>query len=243
LSVVILDEERVKMLLEMSYHYSASMPVFPGNPRLEAVPTARIENGATHNGTNIFHHLHNGTHVDAPFHFSSGGDTIDMIPIENFLYKKPFVVECPAKKGELLGTCILQDQMDRAWGADILLFHTGYGEKRDDADIYCTDFPALSHELAVLLRTGLPDLKAIAVDVLSVENMRGAEDGNIVHRTLLDEKLYPHRALLLFEDVNTGVLLGRKCRAIYAFPLRFEGLEASPVSMVAEVESETGAAI
>lgn len=224
------------MLLELSHKYASNIPTFPGNPSIEFLSDARTKKGDAWNATTIRLPLHNGTHVDAPFHFHQSGQTIDQIPIDDFYYTCPILIECPAGEGELLGTELLANQMNKVYKADLLLFHTGYGELRQNQPaIYAGNFPSLSLELAQLLRTELPRLKGIAIDVLSVESIHGYKNKNIVHHTLLSD-IYPQRPLLLFEDVHTGLLSGKICRAIYAFPLRLEGLDASPVAIVADVE-------
>ena len=54
--------------------YDISQPlfeceVFPGDPKPEKRAVRRIEKGDLYNLTDISLCVHNGTHVDAPFHF------------------------------------------------------------------------------------------------------------------------------------------------------------------------------
>jgi len=72
---------------------------------------------------------------------------------------------------------------------------------------------------------------------LSIEScVQGPKLDFIVHKSLLAGDLYATRPLLIYEDVNMGVILNRKIERIFAFPIRFVGLDGSPVSMVAEVK-------
>lgn len=56
--------------------------VFPGDPKPEQKEVLRIKNGAVCNLSAFSMCAHNGTHVDAPFHFIEDGKTIDQIRLE-----------------------------------------------------------------------------------------------------------------------------------------------------------------
>ena len=59
-----------------------SCKVFPGDPAPQRQVLSSMETGALYNLTAISMCAHNGTHVDAPFHFIKDGNTVDAIPIE-----------------------------------------------------------------------------------------------------------------------------------------------------------------
>ena len=59
--------------------------VFPGDPKPEKTSVLRIKNGDICNLTAISMCAHNGTHVDAPFHFYAEGKGIDQIPLDKFI--------------------------------------------------------------------------------------------------------------------------------------------------------------
>ena len=54
-----------------------SCKVFPGDPSPKMTRTMSISEGSEYNLTDISMCIHNGTHVDAPFHFINDGKTID----------------------------------------------------------------------------------------------------------------------------------------------------------------------
>lgn len=62
-----------------------SCNVFPGDPSPEAEQLLSIEKGDVCNLTKICMCAHNGTHVDAPYHFLQEGKTLDQIPLEAFV--------------------------------------------------------------------------------------------------------------------------------------------------------------
>ncbi len=59
--------------------------VFPGDPKPEHIRMMSIKNGDVCNLTGLNMCAHNGTHVDAPFHFIDGAKTIDEVDLERFI--------------------------------------------------------------------------------------------------------------------------------------------------------------
>ena len=224
------------MFIELSYELDQDMPVYPGSPEEEFSPHLRMDSGDDVNASLIRHFLHNGTHVDAPFHFYNKGQTIDQLAVENFVFESPLVIDCKLNRSELLEAEHLKSYGKRLYDADLLLIYTGYSRNRDNAALYADDFPAVSEGAAKFIRTELLNVRAVAIDTLSIEScILGPEKNFVVHKSFLDGDLYPQRSILIFEDVNIANILGKKAKRIYGFPLRLKGLEASPVNLVAEV--------
>jgi kynurenine formamidase len=224
------------MFVEMAYPLSPEMPVFPGLPHDEFISLSRMSSGGEANTSLVRHPLHNGTHVDAPCHFYDGGRTIDQIPIADFIFSRPLLIRKNLPKGGLLQPEDLEASGPMLRFADILLLCTGYHALRANTSTYVDDFPALSPEAARMIRSDLLNVKAVAIDTLSIESCtRGPKSGFVVHKSLLDGSMYRTRPLLIFEDVNLGPILEKTISRIFAFPLRLLGLEASPVNMIAEV--------
>ena len=59
--------------------------VYPGDPSPERTVLLSIEAGNVCNLTAINMCAHNGTHVDAPYHFIADGKTIDQIDIKRYV--------------------------------------------------------------------------------------------------------------------------------------------------------------
>lgn len=62
-----------------------SCAVYPGDPAPGVERVSRMEDGAMYNLSLLSMCAHNGTHVDAPFHFLRDGKTIDRMPLEAFV--------------------------------------------------------------------------------------------------------------------------------------------------------------
>lgn len=64
-----------------------SAPVYEGDPAPRLERLLRFEKGDGLNLSALYCCLHASTHVDAPFHFVDGGDTVDMLPLGLFFGK------------------------------------------------------------------------------------------------------------------------------------------------------------
>jgi kynurenine formamidase len=59
-----------------------SCSVYPGDPAPKRERLCSMEQGSLYNLTAFSMCAHNGTHVDAPFHFLKDGKTVEQIPTE-----------------------------------------------------------------------------------------------------------------------------------------------------------------
>lgn len=62
-----------------------SSQVFPGDPIPSKKMLSSIEKGGLYNLTEFSMCAHNGTHIDAPFHFIKNGKCVDNIPLDVFV--------------------------------------------------------------------------------------------------------------------------------------------------------------
>ena len=62
-----------------------SCQVFPGDPAPEKKLVSSTEKGGLCNVSAFSMCSHNGTHVDAPFHFLGDGKTVDAICLDTFV--------------------------------------------------------------------------------------------------------------------------------------------------------------
>ena len=62
-----------------------SCKVFPGDPQPQKNVLMRVSDGDVCNLSELSMCAHNGTHIDAPFHFLDGGKTVDELPLDRFV--------------------------------------------------------------------------------------------------------------------------------------------------------------
>ena len=60
-----------------------SCNVYPGDPKPQKKTLSSMQNGDLYNLTSFDMCSHNGTHIDAPFHFIQNGKTVDKIELES----------------------------------------------------------------------------------------------------------------------------------------------------------------
>lgn len=102
--------------------YDISQPlfecrVFPGDPGPEKTELQRISDGAICNLTAISLCVHNGTHIDAPYHFMDDGKGVDRIDLSRFIGPAYVETRCGDVTGpdaeQILGHARAAD--GRAW--------------------------------------------------------------------------------------------------------------------------------
>ena len=59
--------------------------VYPGDPAPQKETLSNMDDGALYNLTAFRMCAHNGTHIDAPYHFVNAGKTVEQMPLENFV--------------------------------------------------------------------------------------------------------------------------------------------------------------
>lgn len=62
-----------------------SCAVYPGDPEPQKHTLSATEDGSLYNLTAFYMCAHNGTHIDAPFHFLSKGRTVDQMDLSVFV--------------------------------------------------------------------------------------------------------------------------------------------------------------
>lgn len=193
---------------------------------------SRIAQGKSSNTSYIELFAHTGTHIDMPWHFNDKGWKILDFDIGDFVFQNVILVDIPKGAYEPVLWEELAPFETQLHEADALLIRTGFGEQRvKNPDLYIQATPGLSLEAAIKL-SGFDNLSCIGVDFISIENVDQARKiGYPIHHALLDRP----QPLILLEDANLSVLEMSKINRIYLFPLRIDGLEASPVTAVAEI--------
>ena len=179
--------------------------VFPGDPKPQKITVSDMKDGALYNLTELHMCAHNGTHVDAPYHFIDDGKTIDEVSLEKFI-GMAFVAE---HEGEL-----------GAEDAAAILARAKAAEKESAKKILIKGKAVVSQEAAAVFREG-------GVDLIGNESQTvGPEDAPMaVHLTLLGGEVVllegirlahvPEGAYLLnAAPINLGGSDGAPCRAV-----------------------------
>ncbi len=200
-------------IYDVTLTIAPDMPVWPGDPPVEAGRVAKIEEGSLANVTRLNLSAHTGTHVDAPYHFLRKGETVEKLSLK-LLTGRAFVVHLPDTD---LITAETIENADIPPRTRRVLFKTrnsnqwkrGYKE-------FTTNFVALAPDAAVsLIQKGV---KLVGVDYLSVAAF---DDPAPTHLILLKA------GVIIVEGLNLAdVPAGRY--NFYCLPLKIKGADGAP---------------
>lgn len=222
------------MFIELSYALSESTPFYKGlrGPSLEQLYDLR--RGDACNSFYLTTSNHAGTHVDGPNHFNSDGRRICDYHISELVFTKPALIDIPVERDELI---LPEHCANAARGCrsdcDFLFIRSGFGNYRSQRDTYVEHGPGFSGPAADFLMQRFEQLKALAVDFVSVASMSHMEEGLEAHRVFLGCDKYRDRPVLLVEDVHLPEILP-PFRRVYLVPLYFEGLDSAPCTLFGE---------
>ena len=186
------------------------------------------ENGF--NTTNLHIYSHALTHMDAPRHFINDGWTIEAMDLEKCM-GSALVIDL-SHKGH--NSRITVDDFapyhDRIHEGARLLLRTDWDQYADE-DIYRTDFPRISEELAhwlVACGVWFIGVETPSVASLSVDNR---SELTSVHQILLGANI------TIVESLCNLRLLPEQVHLI-ALPLKLDGVDGSPVRAIALIEED-----
>jgi arylformamidase len=167
---------------DLSVALRAGMVVWPGDPEPSQQPFLATASGDPCNIARITFGSHNGTHVDAPYHYLSNGKTVEQVPLDR-LVGPARVVEI-ATEGDI-GAATLERAAASGIlppGTERVLFKTRNSARRLlESPRFHTDFLAIAPDGAEWLVAH--GFKTVGVDYLSVEAF--ASEDAATHRTLL----------------------------------------------------------
>ncbi|WP_131739980.1 cyclase family protein [Actinomadura roseirufa] len=217
-------------LLDLSWPIATGMPVYPGDPEVEAVPALTV---ADH-GVNVLRlHLgsQSGTHVDAPFHIDDALPRLDELPLERFTGPAAVMdVRDLAPRAP-----ITPDALPEGLAPGIvLLIATGW------SDHWATDaylaHPYLTRETAeAIVGSGV---RTVGIDALSVDPTPppGSDDFSLeAHRVLCGAGAVIAENLNNLPRLLDAQAAGRSVE-VSLFPLALAAADGAPVRAVAAID-------
>ena len=191
------------------------MPYFPTDPQGPSI--TRIfdrTKGDPVTMSQININSHNGTHIDAPFHFMAEGTTIDMMPLDTAIG--------PARVIEIKDPVSITVEELEPYNikeGERILFKTGNSSRAYKTADFIEDYVYCTSEAAYYLKE--KKVRLVGVDYITIGNQRDPENIKIVHETLLKNGIYIIEMLNL-EEVRPGLY------ELACLPLRMEKGDAGP---------------
>lgn len=193
----------------------AGTPPWPGDTAFDFRLTWRMADGASVNVGALTMGTHNGTHVDAPYHYLPDGPGIDALDLTVFVGA---AVVVDVTRREIISRADLEPAQDAIRSCGRLLLKTGGWS---DPAVFPKTYPVLSGETPAWL--GTLGVRLLGLDVPSVDRVDSAELP--IHHALAAA------GILILESLDLRAVEPGEYQLI-ALPLRIAGGDASPVRAV-----------
>ena len=213
-------------LVDLSFPLADGQLSYPKDPPLRITAQRTIASGGCH-VTSISMGSHQGTHLDAPFHFFDDGPSLDEIPLDRFFGPARLVDLAPG--GVLEPNTPLTAEMFQRHGEAFqpgarVVYRTGWSERFNRPEFF-TDLPSLTLEAAQWIADRR--IVLLGMDVPTPSKIAGHE----CHRILLGE---PARIVIVEGLTNLDKLPEQF--TFIGFPLNFTGRDGSPIRAVGSYE-------
>jgi len=205
-------------LIDLSHPMEHGQQTFPMDPKLSI-----ISHGDTttlkYNITQIVMSSHQGTHLDAMYHFLDDGKTLDQMPLDWF-YGPTHVLRIPKGPKEKITEDDFKPYEDLLTEGAKIIYETGW-HKNFGADNFFTEFPTLTLDTSKYLASK-------KIRMLGMDTPTPSYDWYEVHHVLLGEEIVIVEALANLDQApDKFIFMG--------FPLNFKGRDGSPIRAVAMV--------
>jgi arylformamidase len=201
-------------IYDLSVSIYTGMLKWPDDPSLSLTQTASMKNGEPYNLSRLTCGTHVGTHIDAPYHFTEAGKTVDRLSLYE-LIGAALVVHIDADQitAEALRTVDLKAYKR-------ILFKTRNSELLKTGEFY-PEYVSLDYSAAELLVTN--GVRVIGIDYLSIEAFES--ETHAVHKLLTGNDMIIIESLDL-SNVEPGAYV------LIALPLKLKNCDGAPARVV-----------
>jgi kynurenine formamidase len=212
--------QRIKKIVDLSHALTANTPVYPGDP----VPGISVATTIEKEGYNLFNVIlgsQTGSHVDAPYHFSDRGASIDKMDLKYFMGNGLILDMTHKKKKEEISLEEIKLYEKRIEEVEIVLFKTNWYKKAGTEEFF--DHPFLSKPGGeYLLSKGI---KTAGIDAINLDNTGGTQFP--IH------DMYSAAGGIIAENLAHLDSVDFDSPFIIFLPLKLIGCDGSPVRAVA----------
>jgi arylformamidase len=195
--------------------FSSGMPTWPGDTPTECELVASIKTGSSVNVSRFTTSTHSGTHVDAPYHFSEDGETINQLKVDPF-WGLAQVVSVEKESGPLYPSDLTSCDLGRARRL-ILVTACSHNSSSGFPEKIAHPSPELVEHLSEL------DIILLGTDAPSVDAL---DDPSLPGHKMLHNKGIAILEGLYLKNVPDGLY------ELVALPLNIQGADGAPCRAV-----------
>jgi len=209
-------------LIDLSHPFEHGQPNFGWDPKISVIAHNTVKS-IGYNITQFSMSSHQGTHLDAPFHFFDNGKTVDQIPVARFYGPATLVDLAPGSN--LKGKMPLTAEMFKPYakhfrpGAKII-YRTGWSRKFGTSEFF-SDYPTLTLDAARWIASK-------KIGLLGMDTPTPSNEWKECHHILLKRGL----EIVIVEGLTNLEKLPRQFTFI-GFPLNLKGRDGAPCRAVA----------
>jgi kynurenine formamidase len=217
----------VRRLIDLSHPLEHGQLNFPSDPKISVVVHNTIQS-IGYNITEISMSTHQGTHLDAPYHFFDDGKTLEQIPLERFYGAATLVDLAPG--GSLPPKTPLTLKMFEPY-SDLLrtgakvIYRTGWDRMFGHPEFF-SEFPTLTLDAARYLASR-------GIGLLGMDTPTPSVDWMECHHILLAKGV----EIVIVEALANLDQLPRHF-TFAGFPLKITGRDGSPIRAVAILDED-----
>jgi len=204
-------------LVDLSHPMEHGQDTFPSDPKLSIVSHGNTRT-LKYNITQIVMSSHQGTHLDAMYHFLDDGKTLDQMPLDWF-YGPAHLLRIPkTAREEITVTDFLPFENLLVAGAKII-YETGWFRNFGNENFF-EDFPSLTQEASAYLA-------GKNIRMLGMDTPTPSREWYEVHHILLKKEIVIVESLTNLDQVPAEF-------TFIGFPLNLKGRDGSPIRAVAQ---------
>lgn len=204
-------------LVDLSHPMEHGQQTFPSDPKLSIVSHGNTRT-LKYNITQIVMSSHQGTHLDAMYHFLDDGKTLDQMPLDWF-YGPAHVLRIPKTAREEITVADFLPFEDLLVPGAKIIYETGWFRNFGKENFF-EDFPSLTQEASEYLA-------GKNIRMLGMDTPTPSRDWYEVHHILLKKEIVIVESLTNLDQVPAEF-------TFIGFPLNLKGRDGSPIRAVAQ---------
>jgi arylformamidase len=212
------DHRPAPRLIDLSHPLVHGAPAFPNDPKLAVIPHGAV---ATHqyNISQVLIGTHQGTHLDAMYHFFDDGRTLDRMPLDWF-YGPARLLRIPKPPDGEISVADLEPHEEHLTPEAKIVVNTGWHRRFGSPD-YFSRFPSFTLDAARYLA-------GRRIRLLGMDIPTPGKQWLELHHILLarDTEIVVVESLANLDAVPDAFIFA-------GFPLNFAGRDGSPIRAVA----------